>query len=435
MKKNLIIGMAVLLAGFAASGARAQVALYGSLTAHVDSIIVAMPTATGGGDYLQPNAESRALWREIIDHILAGELAEAQAKASTRSYRVVEFTDTGSQGSPVHIVLERTPEATSRYWGTFLFNPSPLRSKLVIQSPHPRHDLNTGYQGVRIYQYAGARAFFVSGTHRCNGISYSPCSGTTTACSESAEPYRYSDQCHVVDATFQITTQALLDDSFDLLVLQNHGFSKGTGDPDLIISNGTRRTPTGTDYAVAVRDAMLTIDPALTAKVAHVNLDWTENIGTDNTQGRLLNESSSPCYSSPTSANGRFVHVEQAKTRLRDTQANWMKLAQAVAIAFPVDVSGVPPGAEAPEARVLIVHPNPTSSSTQVQFKLDQPGQSRVEVFDVAGRCVASLDDGIRPAGIYSVTWNASDVPAGIYFINFRLRGALVDVRKCVVFH
>lgn len=435
MNRHLALWLAVLLAVLAAPEARAQLTQSGDLTAHIDAIIAAMPTTNGGGDYQQPNAESRTLWREIIDHILAGELAEAHTKALTKNYQVVLYTDTGSSDSHVHILLERTPGATSRYWGTFLFNPSPARSKLVIQCPHPRYDLNTGYQGLRVYLYTGARAWFVSGTHRCNGISYSPCDGTTTACSETAEPYRYSDQCHVVDSTFQITTQAMLDENPGLLILQPHGYGQGTGDPDLIISNGTRYMPTGTDYAVALRNAMQSIDATLTAKVAHINLEWTELIATWNTQGRLLNGSSNPCYSAPTSATGRFVHVEQARVGLRDTQQNWMKLAQAAAIVFPMDPVAVPPGETVPEARLLMVAPNPTDAETRITYRLDEPGRVRVDVFDATGRRVASLDDSDRPAGAYQISWDARNLPSGTYFIHLRRDHTLLDVRRSVVLH
>ena len=67
---------ALVLLPCVASGVQAQVFETGDLVDHIDDIIAAMPTANGGGDYLQPNVASRALWREIIDHILAGELAD-----------------------------------------------------------------------------------------------------------------------------------------------------------------------------------------------------------------------------------------------------------------------------------------------------------------------------------------------------------------------
>jgi hypothetical protein len=435
VKTKLAIPSVLLLLLLLASGVQAQLVQSGDLVDHIDDIISVMPTANGGGDYLQPNVASRALWREIIDHILAGELSDAHTKALTKNYQVVLYTDTATPDSTVHILLERTPESTSRYWGTFLFNTEPLRSKLVIQSPHPRYDSNTGYQSIRMYTYTGARAFFVSGTHRCNGSTYSPCDGTTSACSENPEPYRYSDQCHVVASTFQITTEAMLDDDPDILVIQPHGYGQDSGEPDLIISNGTRYMPSGTDYAVAIRDAMHDVDPTQTAVVGHVDLWWNQNLGTWNTQGRLVNGSSDPCDTSPTSATGRFVHIEQARVGLRDTAANRMKLIQAVAAAVPMDVVAVPSDAGSLAARLLAVRPNPLRSSTRIEFELEQPGRTRVDVVDVAGRRVASLSDGFRAAGPHSISWNSKGLPSGVFFVQLSHDGTLVGRRKCVVIH
>ncbi|MBE0566736.1 MAG: hypothetical protein IH621_12290, partial [Krumholzibacteria bacterium] len=325
--------LAVLLSSLPAV---AQETAAGSLVERVDAIIGAMPSSYDGGQYLQPNDTSRALFREIFADIHAGDYAGAHTKAASREYRVVLFTDTTTVAPTDHVILERAAGATSRYWGTYVFNPAPRRPFLAIQSPHPRFDSNTGYQGVRTYRDAGARAFFVSGTHRCNGLSYSPCDGTSAVCSDNYEPYRYSDMAHVVSSVFQVATEELLAVVPGLVILQNHGFAMGEVDPYLIMSNGTRATPGGPDYTVLMRDALLAIDPTLTAKVAHLDLDWDKLIATTNTQGRLLNGSADPCGTPAATATGRFIHIEQAFSRLRDTEQNRAKLTQAVLQVFPV---------------------------------------------------------------------------------------------------
>jgi hypothetical protein len=409
---------------------QAQVSRSGDLTAHIDSIIYAMPTAYGGGDYLQPNSASRALWREIIDHILALEYADAHTKALSKNYQVVLYTDTADSDSTVHIVLERTPESTSRYWGTFVFNTSPLRSSLVIESVHPRYDMNTGYQCIRIYQHTEARAFCVSGTHRCNGLSDSPCDGTTTVCTGSSAPYRYSDHAHVVLATIHISTEAMLDNNSELLVIQPHGFSQEEDDPDLIISNGTRFSPTGTDYALAVSDAIQVIDPSLTTKVGHIDLDWTRLLGTTNTQGRLINDSLDPCEDPAITATGQFVHVEQARIGLRDTPENWMKLAQAIEDAVPVD-SGIPQDPQRkPAARIIGNYPNPFRQQTRIDLEVGRTGPIQVEIFDVAGRRIVTLAKGVYETGIVSFVWDTGQIPPGVYFIRLRHGEARLDMQK-----
>lgn len=432
--KHHLPALALSVALLWAANASAQVEMTGDLTDHIDTIIADMPSTVDGGDYLQPNLASRTAWRGIVDHILVGEYADAHTEALTRGYQVVLFTDTEGDDPLLHVVLERTPESTTRYWGTYVFNPSPLRPHLVIQCPHPRYDSNTGYQGIRIYQYARAKAYFVSGTHRCNGLSFSPCDGTTTACSGSNEAYRYSDMAHVVDSAFQVTTEAMFDADAALLVIQPHGFSQGTGDPDLIMSNGTRTTPTGTDFVVAIRDAIQAIDGTLTAKVGHVDLSWTELLGTTNTQGRFINGGADPCGTNAFSATGNFVHIEQARIGLRDTPQNWMKLAQAVVDAVPVEVSGVADDGFVPGSGVRIIgnYANPFQGRTRVAFELARGGGIELEAFDVAGRRVATLTTSDYPAGVHLVDWNAERLPAGTYFLRLRQNGQIAS-RRCTL--
>ena len=318
-----------------ASGAQSQVTMQGNLRSHIDSLIDNMPGATPAGLYLQPGASSRTTWRGIIQDILDASYESANASATSLEYRVVLFTDTTGSAPVTHCVLERTPTSTSRYWGTFVFNLSPRRPQLAILCPHPKYDSNTGKQGFLVYKETGARAYFVSGTHRCNGTSFTPCDGWTTVCNPSGEGYRYSDQAHVVLGTFQLTLEEMLAVYPDLVVIQPHGFSKEASDPDLIVSNGTRYTPSGPDYLVQLCNNLLLQDNSLTFKVIHVDLDWSKLTATTNTQGRLINGSSDPCGTNPGTANGRFLHLEQAYAGLRDNESNWRKLVNAVALTFP----------------------------------------------------------------------------------------------------
>jgi hypothetical protein len=128
----------------------------------------------------------------------------------------------------------------------------------------------------------------------------------------------------------------MLDDNASLIVIQLHGFTKLSSDPHVIMGNGTNMTPSGTDYLVNLKDALYTLRDTLTFKIAHINTDWTRLTGSVNTQGRLINGSSDPCDINPGSANGRFLHLEQMKEGLRDTEAGWKIMADAVRMTFPI---------------------------------------------------------------------------------------------------
>jgi serine protease len=61
-------------------------------------------------------------------------------------------------------------------------------------------------------------------------------------------------------------------------------------------------------------------------------------------------------------------------------------------------------------------YPNPFSGATVIGFNLPKDGHARLEVFNAAGKRVALLVDRGMPAGFHRVTWEASDVPSGVYF-------------------
>jgi len=65
--------------------------------------------------------------------------------------------------------------------------------------------------------------------------------------------------------------------------------------------------------------------------------------------------------------------------------------------------------------------PNPARGEARIRFALPVGAAATVEIYDVRGRRVATLEDGDFPAGSHSVGWNGVDdagreVPAGVYF-------------------
>jgi tetratricopeptide (TPR) repeat protein len=72
--------------------------------------------------------------------------------------------------------------------------------------------------------------------------------------------------------------------------------------------------------------------------------------------------------------------------------------------------------------------PNPHAGPQRFEMSLPRAGHGRLCVYGVDGRRVATLFDGLRPAGRQSVTWSGGDdrgrlVPAGIYFAVLDLEG------------
>ena len=76
--------------------------------------------------------------------------------------------------------------------------------------------------------------------------------------------------------------------------------------------------------------------------------------------------------------------------------------------------------------------PNPFNPVTDIQFAIARDEFVSLAIYDVLGKEVAWLVDERRSAGTYSVRWDASNFPSGVYF--YRLKaGEFADVKKLVL--
>jgi hypothetical protein len=72
------------------------------------------------------------------------------------------------------------------------------------------------------------------------------------------------------------------------------------------------------------------------------------------------------------------------------------------------------------------------SSATEIRYGLKANGHAKIRIFDMLGREVAVLVDGIKPAGEHRVTWQPSRLTAGIYFYSLEVNG-FRETRKMVL--
>ena len=64
-------------------------------------------------------------------------------------------------------------------------------------------------------------------------------------------------------------------------------------------------------------------------------------------------------------------------------------------------------------------YPNPFNPSTSIDFTLSNNEQLSINVFDMNGRLVQMLSDGVMDAGHHTITWNAENQTSGVYFVKF----------------
>jgi hypothetical protein len=64
-------------------------------------------------------------------------------------------------------------------------------------------------------------------------------------------------------------------------------------------------------------------------------------------------------------------------------------------------------------------YPNPFNPSAMIKFDLPEPSHVSLVVYDILGRKVAELENGLKGSGYHSSIWNATNVASGVYFARF----------------
>jgi len=106
--------------------------------------------------------------------------------------------------------------------------------------------------------------------------------------------------------------------------------------------------------------------------------------------------------------------------RARDTAGNW---GPAGGLALLSNGDGVTAVGDLPRVDFLAPPtPNPFRGGTSLHFGLSRAGEVRLELFDVGGRRVRTLANGMHSPGSHTLPWDGRDdgghvAGAGIYFV------------------
>ena len=77
-------------------------------------------------------------------------------------------------------------------------------------------------------------------------------------------------------------------------------------------------------------------------------------------------------------------------------------------------------------------YPNPFNPATTISYSLPLKSQVELVIYNTLGESVMQLVNEEKEAGRYSVEFNATSLPSGIYF--YRLQaGSFVETKKMVL--
>lgn len=89
---------------------------------------------------------------------------------------------------------------------------------------------------------------------------------------------------------------------------------------------------------------------------------------------------------------------------------------------------GVKPKSIPSQFALKSAYPNPFNPQTRIEYDLPVSSTVSLRLYNALGQLVATLRDGVEPAGVHQVIWTAQDQPTGVYF--YRLEATAVNDRS-----
>lgn len=277
---------------------------YSSLASYIVDLKARIP-GSGTEAFIPPSQADLNAVVPCMQKLLTGDAAGATPCFGALNYDVNYLID-GVYNKTYLVAEER--QVGFKGLGTYIADAGAWVRNIIVASPHPLYDINTENEGQKIFQELGARGFFIAGTHRCSDAAASSCSGTTTACTGNSDAYRISDAPHYTQNFMHSAHVAAFNLSPRPRAFNVHG--NASESKDVVLSNGTRIAEASTVDVNRLRNN-------LTSRGVSVgSCNWSSDTGlnlcgTDNTDGRLFNNSPNACGTAATAASELFLHLEQ----------------------------------------------------------------------------------------------------------------------------
>ena len=78
-------------------------------------------------------------------------------------------------------------------------------------------------------------------------------------------------------------------------------------------------------------------------------------------------------------------------------------------------------------------YPNPFNNRTVIYYSIEQSGDTELTVYDLHGRRIRTLVNGLKAAGSYNVAFDASGLSSGVYIYKLKSNGALLTRKMTII--
>lgn len=162
--------------------------------------------------------------------------------------------------------------------------------------------------------------------------------------------------------------------------------------------------PNGSDYQVALKP-----DVTIPAGVS-VLRELTQNVPSNAPAGNYVYHGYAGNHPNIVYAEDSFPFTKLAGDGLVNPDNSW-NLYGWDGLGFAVDIPDV--------FAMHGAYPNPFNPETTIDFDVPETGMVQLIIYDIQGREVARLADGVYPAGYHQASFNASVLSSGVYFARF----------------
>ncbi|MCA0389273.1 MAG: Omp28-related outer membrane protein [Bacteroidetes bacterium] len=100
---------------------------------------------------------------------------------------------------------------------------------------------------------------------------------------------------------------------------------------------------------------------------------------------------------------------------------------------YPVDVKDISNLPVPSEYTLGQNYPNPFNPGTKISFSIPKSGFVSLKVYDLTGKEVANILSGELNSGNYSVSYDASALPSGVYFYQLQAEGVKISRKMSLV--
>lgn len=88
--------------------------------------------------------------------------------------------------------------------------------------------------------------------------------------------------------------------------------------------------------------------------------------------------------------------------------------------------------------KVMQNYPNPFNPSTTIQYEIPRAGKVEVQIFDINGRLVRTIENQNKSAGAYHVEWNGQNesggkVASGLYLYSVKFENSIFSKKMILI--